>query len=87
MNNEWRLIVRGLFVAGLGAAASMLYIVGLSAAYVGRLTITAATLAAAAATAVLFRRFVRNYLDALDQRHQLNEQSEAAAPAKESTRV
>ena len=68
MSHEWGLIARGFAIAGLGASASMLYIIGLSAIFVGRFAVAAAALAAAVAGAVAFRRLVGGYLDILDQR-------------------
>jgi hypothetical protein len=68
MSHEWGLIARGFAIAGLGAIASMLYIVGLSAIYVGRFSVAAASLAAAVAGAVAFGWFVGGYLDILDER-------------------
>jgi hypothetical protein len=68
MNNDWTLIVRGFAIAALGAVASMLYIVGVSAAYVGRSGVSGASLAAAVLLAMLFHRTLSPYLDALDRR-------------------
>ena len=68
MSHEWGLIARGFAVACLGASASMLYIVGLSAIFVGRFSLAATALAIAVVGAVGFHRFVGSYLDVLDQR-------------------
>jgi hypothetical protein len=68
MSHEWGLIARGFAVAGLGASASMLYIVGLSAIFVGRFSLAAAALAIAIVGAVGFQRFVGSFLDVLDAR-------------------
>ncbi|MBA3483633.1 MAG: hypothetical protein H0T51_17635 [Pirellulales bacterium] len=68
MSHEWGLIARGFAIAALGASASMLYIVGLSAIFVGRFSLAATALAIAVVGAVGFRRLVGSYLDVLDQR-------------------
>ena len=68
MSHDWRLIFQGFAVAALGAGASMFYILGLSAIFVGRFPLAATTLAIAIAGAVGFHRLVGRYLDTLDQR-------------------
>jgi hypothetical protein len=77
MNSDWTLIVRGFTIATLGAVASMLYIVGVSAAYVGRSGVSGATLAAAVLLALLFHRTLSPYLDALDRRTSEGDASDA----------
>jgi membrane protein implicated in regulation of membrane protease activity len=78
MRSDWGLIARGLMIASLGAGASMLYIVGLSAFYVGRYTLAIWTLAGALMTAVLFHRLLTPYLDSLDRRAYTNEPIDSA---------
>jgi hypothetical protein len=68
MRGGWGLIVRGFAIACLGASASMLYIVGLSAGYVGRFSLAAIALILGALGAFGFYRLIGSYLDALDQR-------------------
>lgn len=68
MSHEWGLIGRGFAIAILGAGASILYIVGLSAIFVGRFPLAATTLALSVVGAVGFYRFVGSYLDVLDRR-------------------
>ncbi len=68
MNDEWALIAKGFIVAGLGAAASMLYIVALSAAYVGRYQLGVVMTIAGIVLAWQFKRLLAPYLDALDER-------------------
>jgi membrane protein implicated in regulation of membrane protease activity len=68
VNDEWALIAKGFIVAGLGAAASMLYIVALSAAYVGRYPLAFVMTIAGIVLAWLFKRLLAPYLDALDER-------------------
>jgi hypothetical protein len=85
MNSDWMLIARGFFVAALGSGASMLYIVGLSAGYVGRFLLAGWSLGLALLLAVLFRRFLKYYLDALDQRiHAIDPISAAGTISQES---
>ena len=36
MTSDWKLIGSGFVIAGIGAGATMLYIVGISGLYVGR---------------------------------------------------
>jgi hypothetical protein len=73
MSQGWGLIVRGFAIATLGASASMLYIVGLSAIFVGRFPLAATTLAFSVAGAVGFYRLIGRYLDVLDQRVEDNQ--------------
>jgi hypothetical protein len=68
MTSDWKLIGRGFGIAGLGASATMLYIVGVSGAYVGRYATGAGALAGACLLALLFRRRLGRYLDTLDAR-------------------
>jgi hypothetical protein len=68
MSHDWRLIFQGFAVAAVGASASMFYILGLSAVFVGRFPLAATTLAIASAGAIGFHQLVGRYLDTLDQR-------------------
>jgi hypothetical protein len=68
MNEEWALIAKGFIVAGLGAAASMLYIVALSAVYVGRYPLAVVLTVAAVTLAWFFKRLLAPYMDLLDAR-------------------
>jgi hypothetical protein len=68
MTGEWKLIVRGFVVAALGAAALMLFIVALSAAYVGKFTISAVSILLACCLAFAFRSCLGPFLDVLDHR-------------------
>ncbi|MCC6494407.1 MAG: hypothetical protein IT424_15460 [Pirellulales bacterium] len=83
MQRQWGLIANGFVVAGLGAAASMLYIVSLSAAYVGRYALAAGAIAAGLAGAWLFRILLPPYLDQLEAR--LGGSSEPPATRDQST--
>jgi hypothetical protein len=85
MNEEWALIGKGFIVAGLGAAASMLYIVALSAAYVGRYPLAVVTAIAGIVLAWLFKVMLAPYLDVLDERTSravLSEDGKDQAPLK-----
>jgi len=73
MSSDWGMIARGFVVASLGAGASMLYIVSLSALFVGRYTLAIWTMAAALVMAVLFQQFLTPYLNALDRRAGTND--------------
>jgi hypothetical protein len=68
MTADWKLIWTGFAIAGTGAAATMLYIVGASAAYVGRFATSGLALVAACVLALTFRRYLGRYLDALAAR-------------------
>jgi hypothetical protein len=68
MNGDWSLIGRGFLVASVGAASTILYIVAISAAYVGRFSISAASAATGAVLGVAFLRAISPYLDAIDRR-------------------
>ena len=68
MKSEWKLIAVGFGIAGIGSVSAMLYIVGLSALYIGRFAVGAAALIAACVAAFLFRRYLGSYLDTLDAR-------------------
>ena len=68
MNGDWSLIVRGFLIASAGAASTILYIVAISAAYVGRFSISAASAATGAVLGVAFLRGIGPYLDAIDRR-------------------
>jgi hypothetical protein len=68
MSSDWRLVFRGFAVAGIGACATILYIVGLSAAYIGKFTLSIAAMAIGAVLAFAFLRLIGPYLDAIDQR-------------------
>ena len=68
MSSDWKLIGAGFCIAGLGSAATMLYIVGVSAVYIGRYAVGGGALAAACVIALAFRRFLGRYLDTLDAR-------------------
>jgi hypothetical protein len=66
MTSDWKLIVVGFAIAGIGAIATMLYIVGLSALYIGRYTAGWTALGAACVLSLICRRYLGHYLDALD---------------------
>ncbi len=68
MNGEWKLIGYGFGVATVGAVASMSFIVGVSALYVGKFTIGVWSLVAAGCLAIAFLTSLRPYLNALDRR-------------------
>ena len=68
MSNDWTLVFRGFAVAGIGACATILYIVGISAAYIGRFTLSIAAMVVGAVLAFAFLRLIGSYLDAIDQR-------------------
>lgn len=66
---EWAFITRGFIVASMGAGASILYIVAISAAYVGRFGLAGSTIAIAILLAVMFRSALDPYLESLDKRN------------------
>lgn len=68
MNGEWKLIGIGFAIALAGAAAAMLLIVGVSAGYVGKMTVSVASLALSLCLAITFRVSLGPFLDALDLR-------------------
>ena len=68
LNSAWTMIGKGLFVASTGAVASMLMIVGISAGYVGKFTISMGCFVLATCLAIAFRTTLRPFLDSLDQR-------------------
>ena len=88
MTSDWKLIGGGFGIAGLGASATMLYIVGVSGVYVGRYAAGAGALAAACLLALLFRRWLGRYLDTLDARAGSDEDiaTEAEQPEPLATR-
>jgi Na+/proline symporter len=65
---DWSMIGRGLIVAGEGAVALMLVIVGISAGFVGKLPVAIACFVMASCLAVAFRVSLTPFLDALDRR-------------------
>lgn len=68
MSGDWSLIFRGFFVAVIGATSTILYIVAISAAFVGRFALAGAGVAAGVVLAIAFLRLIGGYLDAVDQR-------------------
>ena len=68
MNGDWSLIFRGFFVAALGTTSTILYIVAISAAFVGKFASAGAAAVGGVALAVAFLRLVGSYLDAIDRR-------------------
>jgi hypothetical protein len=68
MTSDWKLIGGGFVIAGLGACATMLYIVGASGVYIGRYAAGTGALGAACLLALVFRRYLGRYLDTLDAR-------------------
>jgi hypothetical protein len=68
MTSDWKLIGAGFGIAGLGSVATMLYILGASAVYIGRYAVGGGALAAAFVIALLFRRYLGRFLDTLDAR-------------------
>ena len=68
MTSDWKLIGAGFVIAGIGSAATMLYIVGLSGLYVGRYGAGAIALSSACVLALIFRRYLGLFLDTLDAR-------------------
>lgn len=68
MSGDWSLIFRGFAVAAIGATATILYIIALSAAFVGRFVIAGAAVAAGVILAITFLRLIGRYLDAIDRR-------------------
>ena len=68
MSSDWTLVFRGFAVAGIGACATILYIVGVSAAYIGRYALSIAAMVIGAVLAFAFLRLIGSYLDAIDQR-------------------
>ena len=68
MTSDWRLIGGGFLIAALGSVATMLYIVGLSAIYVGRYPAGVIALSGACVLALIFRFYLVRFLDTLDAR-------------------
>ena len=68
MTSDWKLIGVGFVIAGIGSAATMLSIVGLSGLYVGRFAAGAIALGSACVLAMIFRRYLGLFLDTLDAR-------------------
>ena len=68
MNGDWTLIIRGFFVAGTGTTSTILYIVALSAAFVGKFVLAGAAATGGVVLAIVFLRLVGSYLDAIDRR-------------------
>ena len=68
MTSDWKIIGTGFVIAGLGSAATMLYIVGISGLYVGRYVAGVVALSAACVLALIFRRCLGLFLDGLDAR-------------------
>jgi len=82
MTSDWKLIGGGFGIAGLGASATMLYIVGVSGVYIGRYAAGAGALAAACLLALAFRQYLGRYLDTLDARAGGDDGDEAVAEAE-----
>jgi hypothetical protein len=68
MTSDWKLIGIGFVIAGVGAVATMLYIVGISGLYVGRYAAGVMALGCAGALALIFYRYLGRFLDTLDLR-------------------
>jgi hypothetical protein len=68
MSNDFRFIAKGLLVASLGAVASSLYILAISAGYVARYGVLGWMLVSATIIACLFRKLLLLYLDELEHR-------------------
>lgn len=68
MNGDWTLVMRGFFLAGIGAVSTILYIVALSAAFVGRFALSAIATTGCIVLAFGFIRSIGKYLDAIDRR-------------------
>ena len=68
MNGDWTLVMRGFVLAGMGAVSTILYIVALSAAYIGRFALSAIATAGCILLAFGFVKLIGRYLDAIDQR-------------------
>ena len=89
MNGDWSLIFRGFFVAGIGATSTILYIIAISAAFVGRFTVAGAAIAAGVVLAIAFLRLIGGYLDAIDlhvARETSQMKSQAPEPSLSSSR-
>jgi hypothetical protein len=67
MNGDWRLIGQGLALATLGAGGSMLYIIALSAYYIGRYWTANFSSIAAIGAAAVFLRLLPGYLAAIER--------------------
>jgi hypothetical protein len=68
MTSDWKLIGSGFVIAGIGAVATMLYIVGISGLYIGRYAAGVMALGCAGALALIFYRYLGRFLDTLDLR-------------------
>ena len=68
MTSDWKLIGAGVVIACVGAGATMLFIVGVSALYIGRYAACLIALGGACVLALLFNRLLGHYLDTLDAR-------------------
>lgn len=71
MSGDWALIIRGFVIAGTGAVSTILFIVALSAAYVGRFSISVASAATGAVLGVAFLRAIGSFLNAIDRRERI----------------
>jgi len=79
MSGDWALIIRGFAIAGTGAASTILFIVALSAAYVGRFSISAVSAATGVALGFTFLCAIGSFLHAIDRRER-TEASHMRAP-------
>ena len=68
MTSDSKLIGTGFVIAGIGAVATMLYIVGISGLYVGRYAAGVMALSCAGPLALIFYRYLGRFLDTLDLR-------------------
>ena len=68
MTSDWKLIGVGFVIAGIGAVATMLYIVGISGLYIGRYATSIIALSSAGVLALIFFRYLGRFLDTLDAR-------------------
>jgi hypothetical protein len=68
MSDDWKLIARGFVVAGIGAWATIFYIISVSAAFIGRYTTATLAMVTAGLLSYAFLRLVTKYLDAIDDR-------------------
>ena len=68
MTSDWKLIGLGFAIAGIGAVATMLYIVGISGLYIGRYTVGVIALGCGGVLAIIFFRYLGRFLDTLDLR-------------------
>lgn len=82
MSEDWTLVFRGLFIASVGAVSTILYVISISAAYVGRFSLSVFMIAIGSILAWGFLRMIGAYLDGIDRR----EAAEAAAMNPERVR-